>query len=77
MGERTVADTHNDSFRMPLREPRSEPVSNLTAGRRTVIQSFSHRLPHCGPRLWPGWQPVGLHVYASQRFGVNVRFCRD
>ena len=49
MGERTVADTHNDSFRMPLREPRSEPVSNLTAGRRTVIQSSSHRLPHCGP----------------------------
>ena len=69
MGERTVADIHNGSFRMPLREPRPgtsiEPKGGPTHGYPELFASSAT----LRTRLWPGWQPVRLHFYASPRLG--------
>ena len=58
MGEPTVADTHNDSFRMPLREPRPgtriEPKGGPTNGYPELFASSAT----LRTRLWPGWQPA-------------------
>src|SRR5208282_4390144 len=78
MSERTVADTHIDSFRMPLREPRPgtsiEPDGGPTHGYPELFASSAT----LRTRLWPmarlaAGPPAFLCIVA---FGVNVRFCR-
>jgi hypothetical protein len=76
MGERTVADTHNDSFRMPLREPRPGTSIEPKGGPTHGYSELSASSATLRTRLWPGWQPVRLHFLCIAAFGVNVRFCR-
>ena len=76
MDERTVADTHNDSFRMPLREPRPgtsiEPKGGPTHGYPELFASSAT----LRTRLWPGWAAGPPAFLCIAAFGVNVRFCR-
>jgi hypothetical protein len=41
----------------------------ITAGRRAIIMNPSRRWLHSSPRLRPGGQSDGLHVYASRAGG--------